>query len=119
MKTIKFAHLILIMGAQVMTSCKYSSTLIVYDESNKPISNATFVVQGMSIQGIPGTTDEDGKILIDKKELMGAKWIVVSKEGFENEKIDLQVRWPDKVVMRRKNIGTEPTVPFNADGGRR
>ncbi len=97
---------LLITGAHIMSSCKDSLGLTIIDESSRPISGANVVVQGMSIQGRTNSTSEDGKVMVNKNEIIGSKWVMVSKEGYENQLLDLKKQWPVVVVLKKQN-GTQ------------
>lgn len=119
MKNNIFVGLVLIVGSQLMMSCEGPSSLMVIDESNKPVSSAAVVVQSMSMQGVTRMTGENGKVLVDKKKLIGAKWVMVSKDGYENQVIDLNEPWPEKVMLRQKNNGAQLSVAPDANNRRR
>jgi hypothetical protein len=93
---------ILIAGAQLMTPSSSASTLKVVDESDHPVAGALVLVQGMSVQGRSLTTGDDGKVLVDRHEIVGAKWVVVSKAGYESYVIKLDEPWPGVVVLQRQ-----------------
>lgn len=109
-----------------MASCKGPSLLVVVDESNKSVSGAAVVVQSMSMQGVTQMTGENGKVLVEINNPIGAKWVMVSKDGYENQIINLKEPWPKKVVLRQKDHGAKkqhqsppPRGPETSNGGRK
>ena len=84
-----------------MTSCKSTSAVRLVDESNNPIFGAVVVVQGMSIQGHTLTTDKEGQVVVNIQEIVGAKWVVASKSGYDSYVINLSEPWPEVVVLKQ------------------
>lgn len=80
---------------------RHKTALKVVDESGSPIQGARVVVQGMSIQGRSLVTNTQGGVLVNVHHIIGAKWLVVSKDGYENLVIGLVEPLPEIIVLKR------------------
>ena len=70
------------------------------DDSGAPVSGARVVVQAMSMEGSPTFTAGDGTAAVDM--VAGARWIAVTKQGYERAHIDMPTNWPLKVVLKKE-----------------
>jgi len=98
----KSIHLIFTFCAlMVLSGCASRKTVTVVDDSGTPVQGARVVVQAMSIEGIPALTATDGVAKVDT-EVVGARWVAVSKQGYQTEQVGMPVSWPLKVVLKKE-----------------
>ena len=66
----------------------------------KEFADRGLVVQGMSTQGHTMTSDKDGQVIVNVQEIVGAKWGIASKSGYENHVINLSEPWSEVIVLK-------------------
>src|SRR5690242_11078587 len=82
----------------VLAGCS-DTKITVVDDTGMPVAGARVAVQTMSTQGAVASTGTDGGARVSTR-IMGARWIAVSKPGFQTEIVALPTNGPVRVVLR-------------------
>lgn len=89
-----------IMFAAVMAvGCASRETVRVVNGSGQPIVGANVEAVSPSMNAGPNVTDANGEAPLPSN-VQGARWVAVSKPGFERTQVDVPKQWPLRVVLR-------------------
>ena len=80
--------------------CASKKSVAVVDDSGAPVPGARVVVQAMSMEGAPTFTAGDGTAEVDT--ITGARWLAITKQGYERAQVDMPTNWPLKVVLKKE-----------------
>ena len=83
--------------------CEKREVVKVTDPAGNPIAGANVEAVSPSMNAGPSVTDANGEAPLPANA-QDAKWVAVSKPGFERTQVDVPKKWPLRVRLK-------PTTP--------
>src|SRR5689334_21206288 len=83
----------------VSLSCAERQIVKVSDSAGQSVQGARVQAVSLSLNSTPNITDAQGEATVPSM-VQGAKWISVSKAGFETIQVDMPKQWPLRVTLK-------------------
>ena len=81
-----------------IAGCSSPPLVEVVDPSGKPIEGANVQAVSLSINSLPNATNKKGEALLPAN-IQGAKWVLVTKPGYEPKERELPMAWPLRITL--------------------
>jgi hypothetical protein len=82
-----------------LTGCTSRKVVHVVDSNGAPIQGAKVEAVSPSINSAPNLTNAGGDALLPSN-IQGAKWVGVSKTGYEAIQVSLPSQWPLQITLK-------------------
>ncbi len=92
-------HLFILFAIFLAAGCVDRRVVQVVDAAGKPVAGAMVEAVSLSMNTGPNTTDATGEAELPSN-VQGARWIAVSKAGFERACVDVPKQWPLRVTLK-------------------
>jgi len=83
-----------------LTGCSTEEVLVV-DGKGSPVKDAEVYAVSLSMSTGPVKTNAKGEATVPSNA-QGAKWVSVTKKGYQDVQVDVPTKWPLKITLKKK-----------------